>query len=85
MEPLIVKTMLQSKLESETSLPNECPPVKLLLKSVIVDSTLKLTRNDWIKEQMDNTDISRVIELLKTDRLSKYVAQEMDSSGIGYS
>ena len=31
MEPLIVKTMLQSKLESETSLPNECSPVKFLL------------------------------------------------------
>ena len=38
MEPLIVKTMLQSKLESETSLLN------LLLKSMTVDTTLKLTQ-----------------------------------------
>ena len=43
MEPLIVKTMLQSKLESETSFPNEYLPVNLLLKSMILDSTLKLT------------------------------------------
>ena len=43
MEPLTVKTMLQSKLESETSFPNEYPPVNLLLKSMIVVSTLKLT------------------------------------------
>ena len=43
MEPLIVKTMLQSKLESETKPPNEHPPVNLLLKSMTVDSTLKLT------------------------------------------
>ena len=43
MEPLIVKTMLQSKVESETSLPNEYLPVNLLLKSMTVDSTLKLT------------------------------------------
>ena len=43
MEPLIVKTMLQSKLESETSLPNKYLPVNLLLKSMTVDSTLKLT------------------------------------------
>ena len=42
MEPLIVKIMLQSKLESETSFQNEYPPVNLLLKSMIVDSTLKL-------------------------------------------
>ena len=43
MEPLIVKTMLQSKLESKTSLPNEYLPVNLLLKSMTVDTTLKLT------------------------------------------
>ena len=43
MEPLIVKTMLQSKLESETSFPNEYLPVNLLLKSMILDSALKLT------------------------------------------
>ena len=50
MEPWIVKTMLKSELESETSLPNECLPVNLLLKSMMVDSTLKLTQNDWIEE-----------------------------------
>ena len=82
MEPLIVKTMLQSKLESETSLPNECLPVNLLLKSMIVNSTLKLTRNDWIKEQMDDMDAGKVTQLLKTNKLNKYVAEEMDSSGI---
>ena len=41
-----------------------------------------LTRNDWIKEQMDDIDVGKVTELLKTKRLKKYVAQEMDSSGI---
>ena len=82
MEPLIVKTMLQSKLESEISLPNECPPLKFLLKSMTVDSALKLTQDDWIKEQIEDTDIGKVIQLLKSNRLSKYVAQETDSSGI---
>ena len=46
MEPLIVKTMLQSKLESETSLSSEYPPVNLSLKSMTVDTTLKLTQKD---------------------------------------
>ena len=82
MEPLIVKMMLQSKYESETSLPNECLPVNLLLKSMIVDSILKLTRNDWIKEQMDDMNVGKVTQLLKTNKLNKYVGQEMDSSGI---
>ena len=82
MEPLIVKTILQSKLDSETSLPNEYLAVELLLQSIIVDSTLKLTQNDWIKEQMDDMDVGNVTQLLKTNKPNKYVAQEMDSSGM---
>ena len=49
---------------------------------MIVDSTLKLTWNDWIREQMADTNIGKVTQLLKSNRLSKYVAQETDSSGI---
>ena len=55
-EPLIVKTMLQSKLESEISFPEEHFPVKLLLKSMIVDTALKLTWKDWVDKQMDDDD-----------------------------
>ena len=65
MEPLIVKTLLQSKLESETSLPNEYLPVNLLLKSMTLDTTLKLTQEDWVKEQMDDVDVGKVTQLLK--------------------
>ena len=49
MEPLIVNTMLQSKLESEISFPEEYLPVNLLLKSMTIDTTLKLTQKDWVK------------------------------------
>ena len=51
MEPLIVKTMLQSKLESVTSLPIKYLLVNLLLKSMTVDTTLKLTQKDWVKKK----------------------------------
>ena len=69
-------------MESETSFPNEYPAVNLLLKSMIVNSTLKLTQNDWIKEQMDDMDVGKVTQLLKTKKLNEYVPQEMDSSGM---
>ena len=78
MEALIVKTMLQSKLEYETSIPSEYLPVNLLLKGMTVDTTLKLTQKDWVKEQMDDVDVSKVIQLLKFNKLSTYIAQEMD-------
>ena len=70
MEPLIVKTMLQSKLESETSFPSEYLPVNLLLRSMIINTTPKLTQKDWVKEQMDDVDVSKVIQLLKSNKLS---------------
>ena len=58
------------------------PPVNLLLKSMTVDTTLKLTSKDWVKEQMDDVDVSKVIQLLKSNKLSRYKAQEMDSSSM---
>ena len=80
MEPLIVKTMLQSKLESEISFPEEHLPVNLLPKSMTMDTTLKLTQNDWVKEQMDDVDVNKIAQLLKSNKLNTYMAQEMDSS-----
>ena len=65
MEPLIIKTMLQSKLESEISFPEEHLPVNLVLKSMTMHTTLKLTQKDWVKEQMDDVDINKIVQLLK--------------------
>ena len=58
-EPLTVKTMLQSKMESEINFPEEHFPEKLLLKSMTVDTTIKLTQKDWVKEQMDDDDVNK--------------------------
>ena len=79
---IFYKSMLQSKLESETSFPSEYLPVNLLLKSMTVDTTLKLTQKDWVKEQMHDVDVNKVIQLFKSNKLSTYMAQEMDSSSM---
>ena len=81
-EPLIVKTMLQSKMESEISFPEEYFLERVLLKSMTVDTTLKLTQKDWVKEQMDDVDINKVVQLLKSNKLSTCQAWEMDSSAV---
>ena len=49
MEPLIVKTMLQSTLVMDVDIPEMYPQLKVIQKSIVVDSSLKLTHNDWIK------------------------------------
>ena len=73
-EPLIVKTMLQSKMESEINFPEEHFLERVLLKSMTVDTTLKLTQKDWVKEQTDDVDINKVLQLLKYNKLSTYKA-----------
>ena len=81
-EPLIVKTMLQSKPKSDISFPGRYFPEKVLLKNMIVDTTLKLTQKDWIKEQVDDVDLNKIIQLLKSNQLNTYMTQEMDSPAI---
>ena len=47
-----------------------------------IDTTIKLTQKDWVKEQMDDVDVNKVVQLLKSNKLSTYMAQEMDSSSM---
>ena len=82
MEPLIVKTMLQTKLEDDVGMPEIYPQLNVIQKSMVVDSSPNLTHSDWIKEQSEHSDINHIRQLLKSDKLKKYVAREMDSSAI---
>ena len=77
-EPLIVK----SKLVTDVGIPNLDSWLNVIQKSMMVDSSPKLTHDDWVKEQSEDSDINLLIQLLKSDKLKKYVAREMDSSGI---
>ena len=82
LEPLIVHTILQSKLETEIGIPEEYSQLNVIQKEMLVNSTPKLTQQEWVKEQHEDLDIGATIQLLKTGKLGKYVAKEMDSSGM---
>ena len=51
-EPLIVKTMLQSRMKPEANIPEEYFAERVLFKNMAVDTMPKLTPKDWVKEQM---------------------------------
>ena len=51
LEPLIVQTMLQSKLETEIGIPEEYSPLNVIQKDMLVNSTPKLTQPEWVREQ----------------------------------
>ena len=79
MEPLIVKAILQSKLVMNVDIPEVYPQLEVVQKSLVVDSSPKVTNNDWIREQSEDPNISLIIQLLKSDKLKNYVAREVDS------
>ena len=56
--PPIVKTMLQSKMKPEVNIPEEYFTERVLLKNMTVDTMPKLTPKDWVKEQMEDMQIS---------------------------
>ena len=82
MEPLIVKTMLQSKLVANVDIPEEYPQLKVIQKSLVVDSSPKWINNDWIREQSDDSVIKSIVQLLKSDKLKRHIAKEVDLSGM---
>ena len=82
LKPLIVQTMLQSKLETEMGIPEKYSPLNVIQNAMLVNSTPKLTQHEWFKEQCEDVDIGATIQLLKTGKLRKYVAKEKDSSGM---
>ena len=82
LEPMIVTMMLQSRFGTEVGIPEVYPQLSLIQKSMVVDSYPTLVHNDWIKEQHEESDTGLLVQLLKPGKLKKYVAKEMDSSGI---
>ena len=82
METSIVKAMLQSKLVVNVEIPDVYPQIEVIQKSLGVDSSPKLTNNDWVREQSEYPSIGPIIQLLKPDKLKNYVAKELDSSGM---
>ena len=78
LESLIVKTMLQSQLVMDVDIPEVYPQLKVIQKRLVVDSLPKLTNNDWIREQSEDSDINLIVQLLKSDKLKKHVAREAD-------
>ena len=73
--------MLQSKLMTDVDIPQMHPQLKVIQKCMVVDSSPKLTHDHWIKEQSEDSDINFIVQLLKSDKLKRYMAREMDSSG----
>ena len=81
LEPLIVQTMIKSKLETEIGIPEEYSQLNVIQKEMLVNSTPKLTQHEWVKEKHEDIDVSATIQLLKMTSwesmwLKKWIPQE---------
>ena len=56
--------MLQSNLETEVGIPDVNPQLTFILKSMVVDSSPKLTHGDWVREQSEDPDTGLLVQLL---------------------
>ena len=63
-------------------IPEEYLQLNVIQKEMLVNSTPKLTHHEWVKEQHEYLNIGAAIQFLKNNKLEKYVAKEMDSSGM---
>ena len=59
--PLIVNTMLQSKLGTEVGIPEVYPQLLLIQKRMVVDGSPKLAHDDWVRQQFKDTDIGLLV------------------------
>ena len=81
-EPLVAKAMLQSKIEPGTDVSEEYLPKEILLKSMAIYTMPILNPKDWVKEQMGDVDIYKIVKFLESNQLSTYKAQELDLSAV---
>ena len=71
MEPLVVKAMLQSKLVMNVEILDIYSQIEVVQKILVVDSSPKLTNNDWIRQQPEDPYIGLLIQLLKSEKLKR--------------
>ena len=76
-----VKTILARGSNTDTTIPLGINSNNVHCSNMQVNSTPKLTQEDWIKEQ-SNKDIGPVIELVRQGKHLQYTFKEGDSSGM---
>ena len=78
-----VKAIINRGYNGDSSIP-EVPPgiISVIAKGLMVDSTTKLSKQDWKREQQVDSDIGPIITLINNKALLQYIANEGDSSGV---
>ena len=77
METIAVKVIIIRGYNGDSSIP-QIPPgtISVIAKSPVVDSTMKLPKQDWKREQQADSDIGPIITLINNKALLQYIAKK---------
>ena len=80
LDTIAVKAIINTGYNGDSSIP-EVPPdtISVIAKSLVVDSTMKLSKQDWKREQQTDSDIGAIITLINNNALLQYVAKTGES------
>ena len=75
-DAVVVKTILARGLNADTSIPH--PFEQICIQNVNLTGTPKLSKEDWVKEQGGDEDISPVVKLVRLGNIySIHVKKEI--------
>ena len=81
-DPILIKSALVRGKEGDSTIPMVPPDEFILSKQMHVNMEPKKTKDEWVKLQGADPDIGPVVELMKLNKLSQYMAKEADMSGM---
>ena len=83
LDTIAVKAVINRGYNGDSSIPEVLHgTISVIAKSLVVDSTMELSRQDWRRDQQKDLDIGPIITLISNKALLQYVAKEGDSSGM---
>ena len=79
LDTIAVKAIISRGYNGDSSIPGT---ILVIAKSLMVNSTTKLSKQDWKMEQQADSDMGPIINLINNKALLQYVVKEGDPSGM---
>ena len=77
---MVVKAILAGGFNASTTIPYPFDSKTVEIGNVDLTKVLKLSTNDWVREQSADVDIGPVVELVKSSQHLQHTCKERDLS-----
>ena len=77
-----VKAILSRGFNTDTTIPVNLDSNPIQCRNIHIDTTPKMSTDNWIQEQANDGDIGPVVELVRQGKHLQYTCKEGDPSGM---